>query len=113
MTIDMSPSLVLVVTIGVLVATGVYLVLERSLTRIIIGIVLIGNGINLLLLVAGGAAGGAPIIGMTPATRSSRFTPLPSSTTPMMMRVSERSRTRCLILYPRPSSSPPSSSRSA
>lgn len=64
--IDMSPSLALVVTIGVLVATGVYLILERSLTRIIIGVVLLSNGVNLLLLLAGGAAGGPPIIGMTP-----------------------------------------------
>ena len=46
---DMSPSIALVVTIGVLVAAGVYLVLERSLTRIIVGLVLIGNGVNLLL----------------------------------------------------------------
>src|SRR5690606_15336447 len=29
-------------------------------------IVLLGNGVNLLLLVSGGAAGGAPIIGLTP-----------------------------------------------
>ncbi|NLF06210.1 MAG: Na(+)/H(+) antiporter subunit C [Actinomycetales bacterium] len=73
----MSPSLALVVTIGVLVAAGVYLVLERSLTRIIIGIVLIGNGVNLLLLVSGGAAGGAPIIGMTPEDEMSD--PLPEA----------------------------------
>jgi multicomponent Na+:H+ antiporter subunit C len=66
MSVDMSPSIALVVTIGVLVAAGVYLVLERSLTRIIVGIVLLGNGVNLLLLVSGGAAGGAPIIGLTP-----------------------------------------------
>jgi len=77
MTIDMSPSLVLVVTIGVLVAAGVYLILERSLTRIIIGVVLLGNGVNLLLLVAGGAAGGAPIIGMTPEGEMSD--PLPEA----------------------------------
>lgn len=63
---EMSPSLVLVITIGVLVATGVYLILERSLTRIIIGVVLLGNGVNLLLLVAGGAADGAPIIDLSP-----------------------------------------------
>ncbi len=77
MTMDMSPSLVLVVTIGVLVAAGVYLILERSLTRIIIGVVLLGNGVNLLLLVAGGAAGGAPIIGMTPEDEMSD--PLPEA----------------------------------
>lgn len=65
MTITMSPSLVLVATIVVLVAVGVYLVLERSLSRVLIGLIMIGNGANLLFLVAGGAGGGAPIIGIT------------------------------------------------
>jgi len=58
------PSLALVVTVGVLVAAGVYLVLERSLSRIIVGIILLGNGVNLLLLSAGGSAGEVPIIGL-------------------------------------------------
>jgi multicomponent Na+:H+ antiporter subunit C len=61
--IDMSPNLVLVVTIGVLFAAGVYLLLERSLSRVLIGVILIGNGANLLFLVAGGAAGRPPIVG--------------------------------------------------
>ena len=61
----MAPSVVLVATIVVLVAVGVYLVLERSLSRVLIGLILLGNGANLLFLVAGGAAGGAPIIGLT------------------------------------------------
>ena len=61
--IDMSPNIVLVVTIGVLFAAGVYLLLERSLSRVLIGIILIGNGANLLFLVAGGAAGRPPIVG--------------------------------------------------
>lgn len=59
----MSPNLVLVVTIGVLFASGVYLLLERSLSRVLIGVILIGNGANLLFLVAGGAAGRPPIVG--------------------------------------------------
>ena len=59
----MSPNIVLVVTIGVLFAAGVYLLLERSLSRVLIGIILIGNGANLLFLVAGGAAGRPPIVG--------------------------------------------------
>ena len=63
--IDMTPSLILVLAIGVLFATGVYLLLERSLTRVLIGFILIGNGANLMFLVAGGRAGGAPIIGQT------------------------------------------------
>ena len=77
MTPDMSPNLTLVVVIGVLVAAGVYLLLERSLTRVLIGLVLIGNGVNLSFLVAGGAAGGAPIVGSTPAGEMSD--PLPQA----------------------------------
>jgi len=64
--IDMTPSLVLVLAIGVLFAAGVYLLLERSLTRVLLGFILMGNGANLLFLVAGGRAGGAPIVGTTP-----------------------------------------------
>ena len=59
----MSPNIVLVVTIGVLFAAGVYLLLERSLTRVLIGFILISNGANLLFLVASGAAGRPPIVG--------------------------------------------------
>lgn len=62
----MSPNITLVVTIAVLVAAGVYLILERSLTRVIVGVVFAGNGINLLFLVASGRAGGAPLTGTTP-----------------------------------------------
>ncbi|RYV50970.1 Na(+)/H(+) antiporter subunit C [Pengzhenrongella frigida] len=74
---DMSPNLVLVVVIAVLVTTGVYLLLERSLSRVLIGIILLGNGINLSFLVAGGAAGGAPIVGTTPEGEMSD--PLPQA----------------------------------
>lgn len=60
----MSPNIVFVVTIAALFTVGTYLVLERSLTRILLGIVLLGNGTNLLILVAGGAAGAPPLIGV-------------------------------------------------
>lgn len=63
--IDTSPSVALLVVVAVLVGTGVYLVLERSLSRIVIGASLITHGINILILVAGGRAGDAPIIGTT------------------------------------------------
>jgi len=75
--IDTSPNIVLVGTIVVLVAAGVYLLLERSLTRVLIGLIMISNGINLLFLVAGGAAGGAPIVGRTPESEMSD--PLPQA----------------------------------
>lgn len=63
----MSPNLTLIIVAGVLVAAGVYLLLERSLTRILVGILLAGNGVNILFLVASGEAKGAPIIGVNPA----------------------------------------------
>ena len=58
----MTPNLTLIIVAGVLITAGVYLLLERSLTRILVGVLLAGNGVNLLFLVASGAAGGAPII---------------------------------------------------
>ena len=73
----MSPNIVLVVTIGVLFAAGVYLLLERSLSRVLIGVILIGNGANLLFLVAGGAAGRPPIVGDEPVGEMSD--PLPQA----------------------------------
>lgn len=37
-------TLVLVVAVGVLAGAGVTLLLERSLTRILLGLILLGNG---------------------------------------------------------------------
>ncbi|CAN5801370.1 hypothetical protein BH24ACT3_BH24ACT3_07420 [soil metagenome] len=56
-------TLVLALTIAVLYAAGTYLVLQRRLTRIVIGLGLLGHGANLLLLTAEGGAGSAPFIG--------------------------------------------------
>lgn len=75
--IDMTPSLVLVLAIVGLVTVGVYLMLERSLSRVVIGVIALGNGINLMFLVAGGRAGTPPIIGNSPEWRMSD--PLPQA----------------------------------
>ncbi|MEN9300984.1 MAG: hypothetical protein RLZZ254_765, partial [Actinomycetota bacterium] len=56
-------SLSLLVLVGVLFAAGTYLLMERSLTRIALGVGLLGNGVNLLIVVAGSTPGEAPIIG--------------------------------------------------
>ncbi|WDZ87557.1 Na(+)/H(+) antiporter subunit C [Micromonospora cathayae] len=69
-------SLVLVVLVGVLVATGVMLLLERNLTRILLGVILLSNGVNVLILLAG-PAGGAPLAGTTPVDGMSD--PLPQA----------------------------------
>jgi multicomponent Na+:H+ antiporter subunit C len=57
----MSVNLTLLTVMGVLYAVGVYLVLERSLTRVLLGLMLLTNGTNLLLLHAGGPPGFAPL----------------------------------------------------
>lgn len=57
MTVDLS----LLVAMGVLAATGVYLVLERNLTRIMLGIMLLTNATILLLFLTSGGPGLAPI----------------------------------------------------
>lgn len=56
-----TPNLVLVAVVVVLVAAGVYLILERSLTRVLVGVLILSNGINLLILSAGGNAGLPPL----------------------------------------------------
>ncbi|MEQ8717929.1 MAG: Na(+)/H(+) antiporter subunit C [Acidimicrobiales bacterium] len=52
----------LAITSGVLFAAGTYLILQRALTRVVIGIAILGHGANLLLLASGGRAGQAPFV---------------------------------------------------
>ncbi|MCU1607691.1 MAG: mnhC [Modestobacter sp.] len=61
----MTPTIVLPVVIGGLYAAGVYLLLDRSLTRVLLGFLLLGNATNVLLLSTGGVAGLAPILGVS------------------------------------------------
>jgi len=56
-------SLALLVLVGVLFAVGTYLLMERSLTRIALGVGVLGNGVNVLLVIVGSRPGRAPIIG--------------------------------------------------
>ncbi|WP_218220801.1 Na(+)/H(+) antiporter subunit C [Nesterenkonia sp. Act20] len=57
----MTINLTLLVLMGALFAIGIYLLLERSLTRVLLGIILISNAVNLLLLQTAGRAGLAPL----------------------------------------------------
>ena len=56
----MTGNLTLALLIGVLYTVGTYLLLQRTLTRIVIGLGLLSHGANLLLLQAGGPSGLAP-----------------------------------------------------
>ncbi|OMC06582.1 Na(+)/H(+) antiporter subunit C [Mycolicibacter heraklionensis] len=44
-----------------LASCGVYMVLERSLTRMLLGLMMIGNAVNLLIIDVGGPDGNPPI----------------------------------------------------
>lgn len=59
----MSVSLTLVAVMAVLYASGIYLLLERSMTRVLLGFLLVGNATNLLILIVSGRAGVAPFYG--------------------------------------------------
>lgn len=62
--------------IGVLTGCGVYLLLERNLTRMLLGLLLIGNAINLLILTIGGRSGNPPIHDKTSDGRGADADPL-------------------------------------
>jgi multicomponent Na+:H+ antiporter subunit C len=59
----MTALLVPLVLIGGLTSVGVYLLLERGLTRMLLGLLLIGNAVNLLILLVGGPSGNPPVRG--------------------------------------------------
>ncbi|MBV1894293.1 MAG: NADH-quinone oxidoreductase subunit K [Ilumatobacteraceae bacterium] len=62
---------------AVLFATGTWMLLQRRLSRILIGVGLMGHGANILLLTSGGEGGESPIIGTAPAADFSD--PLPQA----------------------------------
>lgn len=65
---------------AVLFACGAWLLMQRRLTRIIIGIGLLGHGANLLLVTAGGGAGAPPLVASDGSTDLSALSdPLPQA----------------------------------
>ena len=68
-------SIAIVVLIAVLFASGTYLVLQRSLTQVILGVGMLANGVNVLILGVSARPGESPIIG-----RDGEFTdPVPQA----------------------------------
>jgi len=55
-------NLALLLTAAGLVGVGTYVMLERSLTRVLVGLVLLSNGVNLGFLVASGSPGDPPLL---------------------------------------------------
>ncbi|GAT11235.1 cation:proton antiporter [Mycolicibacterium novocastrense] len=72
----MTTSLVPLALLGGLTSAGVYLLLERNLTRMLLGLLLISNAINLLILIAGGPAGKPPIWGRDSEPHTTTADPL-------------------------------------
>lgn len=52
----------LLIVMAVLYACGVYFLLERSMTKVLLGFLLVGNATNLLIIIMAGPAGLAPIV---------------------------------------------------
>ncbi|GAA2386023.1 MULTISPECIES: Na(+)/H(+) antiporter subunit C [Gordonia] len=59
----MSVNLGLLIVAGAMAAAGVYLLTERSLIRMLFGLLLAGNALNLMILVLAGPPGHPPIRG--------------------------------------------------
>jgi len=73
----MTIPLALLIVMVVLYASGIYLMLDRSLTRVLLGFLLVGNATNLLIFLTSGSFGAAPIFGETDASEMSD--PLPQA----------------------------------
>ncbi|GAA0466106.1 hypothetical protein Aca07nite_77430 [Actinoplanes capillaceus] len=69
-------SVSLLLAVGVLFAAGTVLLLERTLTRVLLGVMLLGNGANLLVLAAA-RPGAPPIVGV--ADPAEMTDPLPQA----------------------------------
>jgi multicomponent Na+:H+ antiporter subunit C len=71
-------NLTLVLVCAALIGCGVYLLLERSLSRVLVGLVMMSNGVAIGFMVAAGPAGKAPI--MVEGVQASEITdPLPQA----------------------------------
>ena len=54
---------VLALVVGLFIAAGIYLLLSRALIRMLMGVLVLGNGVNLLIFTAGRLTReGAPIV---------------------------------------------------
>ncbi|KQO03480.1 MULTISPECIES: Na(+)/H(+) antiporter subunit C [unclassified Arthrobacter] len=57
----MTVNITLIVLMAAFFAAGIYLLLERSLTRVLLGLILLGNGANILILATSGPSGRSPL----------------------------------------------------
>lgn len=72
----MTANITLLVLVGVLTACGVYLLLERAVSKMLLGMILFSNAVNLLVLTVGGPDGRPPILGQTDRIQRDSADPL-------------------------------------
>ena len=72
-------ALTMAVVVGGLFAAGFFLLLQRSLMRMLLGFMVLGHGTNLLLLVAGGRGGEPPIVSGEKTSVARFADPLPQA----------------------------------
>lgn len=72
-------TLILAVAAAVLCACGTYLVLQRQLSRIVIGVGLLGHGANTLLILSAAGRGRPPFAGGDDDSGSAVTDPLPQA----------------------------------
>jgi multicomponent Na+:H+ antiporter subunit C len=73
----MTINITMAVSIAVLYSVGFYLLMHRSLMRVVLGLVILGHGTNLFLQVAGGPSGDPAFIGT--AAAAAMADPLPQA----------------------------------
>lgn len=54
--------LLLVLLVGILYSAGIFLMLRRSMVKLLLGLLLLGNGANILIFLMGGLTKGKPPI---------------------------------------------------
>lgn len=72
----MSTNIVLLLVVGVMGAAGAYMLMERSLVRMLLGLLLCGNAINLLIITISGDMGHPPLYGSSSDVRTTDADPL-------------------------------------
>lgn len=72
-------SATLFVLAGLLVGTGVYLLLTRSLIRIVFGVGLFANGVNLFIVAGSGPSGAPAFVGKDGSVPDGSTDPLPQA----------------------------------
>lgn len=67
------------ISAGLLVAIGIWMLLDRSLLRVVLGVVVLGNGVNIAVLLGGRLHGSVAAFGGRPGVPELAVNPLPQA----------------------------------